>query len=41
MEPYGADIALPDLPVALASSKRREDFSQPCGVRVMDLAARR
>jgi len=28
---FGADIALPDLLVALASCERRADFSKPCG----------
>jgi hypothetical protein len=30
---FGADIALPDLLVALASCERRADFSKPCGAR--------
>ena len=27
----GADAALPDVLLALAACKRRENFSQPCG----------
>jgi hypothetical protein len=35
-----ADIALPDLHMALAQCERRRDFSKPCGARFTDLAAR-
>ncbi len=35
---FGADIALPDLLLALASYDRRQDFSRPCGARFTDLA---
>jgi len=35
---FGADIALPDLLLALASCERRKDFSRPCGARFTDLA---
>ena len=35
---FGADIALPDLLMALASCERRLDFSQPCGARFADLS---
>lgn len=34
---FGADIALPDLLLALAACERRADFSRPCGARFMDL----
>jgi hypothetical protein len=34
---FGADIALPDLLVALASWERRADFSKACGARFTDL----
>ena len=37
---FGADIALPDLLLALASCDRRKDFSRPCGARFTDLAKR-
>jgi hypothetical protein len=36
----GADAALPDVLLALASCERRADFSRPCGARFTDLAAR-
>jgi hypothetical protein len=36
----GADIALPDLLLALVSCERRADFSRPCGARFTDLAMR-
>ena len=35
---FGADAALPDLLLALASCERRKDFSKPCGARFTDLA---
>ncbi len=38
IERFSADIALPDLLVALASCERRADFSRPCGTRFTDLA---
>ncbi len=38
MARFGADIALPDLLLALASYDRRQDFSRPCGARFTDLA---
>ena len=41
VERFGADIALPDLLMALAQCERRRDFSRPCGARFADLAARR
>lgn len=34
---FGADAALPDVLVALASCERRGDFSKPCGARYADL----
>jgi hypothetical protein len=34
---FGADIALPDLHLALATCERRADFSRPCGARFTDL----
>jgi hypothetical protein len=37
IERFGADIALPDLLVALASCERRADFSRPCGAMYTDL----
>ena len=37
---FGADIALPDLLLALASCERRAVFSKPRGARFTDLAAR-
>jgi hypothetical protein len=37
---FGADIALPDLLMALASCDRGADFSRPCGARFTDLAHR-
>ena len=40
IERFGADIALPDLLMALATCERRSDFSRPCGARFTDLAAR-
>jgi hypothetical protein len=40
MARFGADIALPDVLVAIAQCERRKDFSAPCGVRFTDLAAR-
>jgi len=33
---FGADIAQPDLLVALSSCERRRDFSRPCGARYTD-----
>jgi hypothetical protein len=30
---FGADAALPDVLIALASCERRGDFSRPCGAR--------
>jgi hypothetical protein len=38
MAPFGADAALPDVLMALASCDRRRDFSRPCGARFTDLA---
>jgi hypothetical protein len=38
MARFVADIALPDLLVALSSCERRADFSRPCGARSTDLA---
>jgi hypothetical protein len=38
---FGADIALPDLLVALAKCERLADFSRPCGARFTDLAGQR
>jgi hypothetical protein len=38
---FGADIALPDLLLALASCDRRRDFSRRCGARFTDLATSR
>ncbi len=35
---FGADAALPDVLMALASCERRKDFSRPCGARFTDLA---
>ena len=35
---FKADVALPDLLVALAQRDRRQDFSHPCGARCTDLA---
>ncbi|MGO9420513.1 hypothetical protein [Roseiarcus sp.] len=35
---FGADDALPDVPLELASCERRADFSRPCGARFTDLA---
>jgi hypothetical protein len=40
IERFGADAALPDMLLALASCERRADFSRPCGARFTDLAAR-
>ena len=37
---FGADTALPDVLMALASCERRPDFSRPCGARFANLAAR-
>jgi hypothetical protein len=37
----GADAALPDVLMAMASCERRADFSRPCGARLTDLAAAR
>ncbi len=39
MARFGADIALPDLLVALASCDRRRDFTRLCGARYTDLAS--
>ena len=41
MTRFGADIALPDLLIALATCDRRVDFSRACGARFTDLAATR
>ena len=38
---FGADIALPDLLVALSSCKSRADFSKSCGARFTASAKRR
>ena len=38
MARFGADIALPDLLVALSSCEGRADFSRPCGAPFTDLA---
>jgi len=38
---FGADIALPDVLMALASCERRRDFSRPCGARFTDPASPR
>ncbi len=40
IERFGADAALPDVLLALASCERRGDFSRRCGARFTDLAAR-
>jgi len=40
MARFGADAALPDVLMALATCERRKDFSKPCGARFTDLAAR-
>jgi hypothetical protein len=40
VERFGADIALPDLLVALAQCTRRRDFPRPCGARYTDLVAK-
>jgi hypothetical protein len=37
---FGADVALPDLLVALAQRDQRQDFSHPCGARCTDLGGR-
>jgi hypothetical protein len=37
---FGADIALPDLLLALAQCERRRDFSRPCGARFVDSVAK-
>jgi hypothetical protein len=37
---FGADIALPDLLLALTQCERRRDFSRPCGARFVDLVAK-
>ncbi len=34
---FGADAALPDVLMALATCERRRDFSRPCGARFSDL----
>jgi hypothetical protein len=34
---FGADAALPDVLMALATCDRRKDFSRPCGARFTDL----
>ena len=36
---FGADIALPDVLIALAACERRKDFFRPCGARFTGLAA--
>ena len=36
MQRFGADAALPDVLMALASCDRRSDFSRPCGARFTD-----
>jgi hypothetical protein len=38
---FGADAALPDVLMALASCERRKDFSRPCGARFTGLVVRR
>ncbi len=38
MARFGADVALPDLLVALAQCERRADFTRPCSPRLTDLA---
>ena len=38
---FGADAALPNVLVELATRERRADFSRPCGARFADLTARR
>ena len=38
IERFGADIALPDLLMALAQCERRQDFSRPCCARFTYLA---
>ena len=38
IERFGADAALPDVLMELASCERRKDFSRPCGARFMDLS---
>jgi hypothetical protein len=40
VERFGADIALPDLLVALASCERRADSSRTCGAWFTDIASR-
>jgi hypothetical protein len=37
IERFGADAALPDVLMALASCERRADFSRPCEARFADL----
>ena len=37
---FGADAAGPDVLMELAACERRKNFSQPCGARFTDLAAR-
>ena len=37
---FGAEAALPDVLLALASCERRANFRRPCGARFADLAAR-
>jgi hypothetical protein len=37
MARFGADAALPDVLLALASCERRADFSKPCGASFTDL----
>ncbi len=39
VERGGADAALPDMLMELASCERREDYSRPCGARFTDLVA--
>jgi hypothetical protein len=41
LAPFGADIALPDLLMALAPCERRRDFSKPRGARFTDPVGRR
>jgi hypothetical protein len=41
IERFGADARGPDVLVDLANCERRTDYSNPCGVRFTDLAAKR
>jgi hypothetical protein len=40
MARFGADAALPDVLLDLATCDRRRDFSRPCGAKFTDLATR-